>query len=103
MGKLNRISLLVSSGGHECLPNLPTRKLNRRRLVNPTSDNHWDRITLDTNICFVCDKPIGNKKAVYIGRKEGVMLRRHVKCHALSNKWSKKFDGCTTLENHKKM
>jgi hypothetical protein len=98
MGKLNRISQPAETEEHSILP---IRKLNRRRLTNQTSDNHWDRIALNTNVCFVCDKPISNKRFVYVGRKEGVMLRRHIKCHALSKKWSKKFDGCVTLTNER--
>jgi hypothetical protein len=70
-------------------------KLNRRRI--PDSPNHWDRINLNPDKCFVCDKALGKKRSIFIGKKNGVVLKRHESCDSISENWKRKFSGCTTL------
>ena len=70
-------------------------KLNRRRI--PDSPNHWDRINLDENKCFVCDKPLGKKRIVCAGKQKGIKLNRHESCNSNSENWKRKFSGCATL------
>lgn len=71
-------------------------KLNRRRI--PDDPNHWNRIKLDENSCFVCDKSFRkNQKKIPIGSKNGIALYRHEACDCNSTNWKKKFQGCKTL------
>ena len=75
-------------------------RLDRRPRISPESPNHWDRITLNPHRCFVCDRAftaLQMAHAISIGYKEGVLLRRHKTCDALSERWKKKFKGCWTL------
>lgn len=73
-------------------------KLQRRAIT--CSPYHWDRIKPDENVCFVCGKAINKEKdPVCIGKKDGVLLRRHRSCDCLSSAWKRKFKGCTSLTN----
>jgi hypothetical protein len=70
-------------------------KLNRPKI--PDSQNHWDRINLNPEKCFVCDKALGKKRKIFLCKREGINLFRHERCNCNSENWKRKFSGCTTL------
>ena len=82
-------------------------KLNRIDLSNsqllPIIEDHWDVITLSEKTCFVCDKALGNKAHVLIGKRDGVKIYRHSSCDCHSEKWKKKFGNLSSLTESMKI
>ena len=87
-------------------------KLNHFEIEETKSSNHWDRVLLSEDHCFVCGKPFApitklqrskpkksaTSTALYIGEKDGVSLFRHRGCDCNSEAWIKRFNGCDSLQ-----